>query len=449
MKRSILTLAIQICLCPLLFAQTPLTWQTLPNAPVVGRHNDAYFVSADMGWIVNGDGDIFKTSNAGLTWDHQFHKAEAHFRAVGFADASRGWAGNVGNGEFGATDTTVIYQTTNGGLTWDPQHNFDGPTPAGICGLNVVNDSMVVGVGRVRGPAFFVKSTDGGETWTSKDMSAYAAGLIDVYFFTPDVGIAVGLTNANHEASSGVILATNDGGETWEVRFTTSRTGEWCWKISFPTDQVGYVSLQRNSQTPIYFLKTTDGGATWEEKIFYQSYYFVQGMGFINELEGWAGGNSSMPTLQTKDGGETWYSAGFGARVNRFRFLGDSLAYAVGRSVYKYAPETAVAVEKPAFIATNWPVLHTNYPNPFHKHTSIEYELPEPASVQLVIFDVTGRRIRVLVNHTLQTAGRHQVAWDGTDEQARAVSSGIYFYSLKTDNANASINTTKQMVVLE
>ena len=200
-------------------AQSFPAWHTLPNAPVVSRHNDAYFTSPDKGWIVNGAGEIFNTEDGGENWAIQFDQSQSHFRSVGFIDDLRGWSGNVGEGEFGSTDTTALYQTVDGGNTWLPQHNFSGPNPKGLCGMFVVNDTTVVAVGRVRGPSFFVKTTDGGKTWISKDMSAYAAGLIDIYFFTPDIGIAVGLTNPDHEQSSGIILYTSDGGETWETRF--------------------------------------------------------------------------------------------------------------------------------------------------------------------------------------------------------------------------------------
>ena len=433
-----------VCWCPL-YGQSSPAWQLLPNAPVASRHNDVFFVTPEMGWIVNGAGEIYRTEDGGESWNRQLHLEDSHFRSVGFIDPLKGWAGNIGEGEFGTSDTTALYQTLDGGTTWTPQNEFTGPKPKGLCGMFVVNDSMVVGVGRVRGPSFFVKSTDGGETWVSKDMSAYAAGLIDVYFFTPESGIAVGLTNVDHEQSSGVVLVTSDGGETWETHFTTSRTGEWGWKISFPSNQVGYVSLQRNSQTPIYFLKTTDGGASWEEKIFYQSYYFVQGIGFIDETTGWIGGNSTYPTLETTDGGETWHSADFGARVNRFRFLGDSLAYAVGREVYKFDRTTSVGITDQRPTVREPFKLYPNFPNPFHPQTTIEYALSEPAPVLLTIFDITGRQRKVLVVKSMQPPGRYRIDWDGTDEFGQKVPSGVYFYSLNT----GSNSYTRRMVALK
>jgi photosystem II stability/assembly factor-like uncharacterized protein len=429
-----------------LFAQT---WQTLSNVPILTRYNDVYFVTAQLGWIVNGSGQIYRTADGGASWQKQFDKSAAHFRSIGFFDAQHGWAGNVGPGEFGATDTTTLYQTNDGGQTWLPMNSFIGPKPRGLCGMHVVNDSVICAVGRVRGPAFFARTIDRGQTWRSQDMSAFAAGLIDVYFFHPDTGMAVGLTNVTHNNSSGVILYTSDGGATWAKRFLTARSGEWCWKISFPSRSVGYVSLQRNSATPIYFLKTADGGDTWQEKLFSNSYYFVQGLGFVDEQNGWIGGNSSFPSYQTKDGGETWQSAGFGASMNRVRFLGDTLGYAVGRVVYKYT-KTATHVAARAHETPNAFALAQNYPNPFsgrslaNASTTIRFHLPKRSNVRIKVFDVMGREITQLVHETRE-AGEHVVRWDAADREGNAVRPGIYFYSVAANDFSA----TRKMVVME
>ncbi|SVC70336.1 uncharacterized protein METZ01_LOCUS323190, partial [marine metagenome] len=259
----------------------PGEWVELPNSPYVSRFNDINFVNTDQGWAVNGWGQIYFTPDGGNSWELQLEQSESHFRSVGFFDVMNGWAGNVGAGEFGATDTIKLYKTSDGGGSWERFDSFSGPDPAGICGLQVVNDSVMCAVGRVRGPAFFIKTIDKGESWISYELDEYAAGLIDLLFFDPDTGFIVGLTHEDHEQSSGVVLRTVDGGVSWETMIVTSRLGEWTWKISFPSRNVGYVSLQRNYDAPIYFLKTTNGGEIWEEKLFSESYYFVQGIGFV------------------------------------------------------------------------------------------------------------------------------------------------------------------------
>jgi photosystem II stability/assembly factor-like uncharacterized protein len=425
-------------------SQTTPVWQTLSNAPSGTRNNDVYFVTPKMGWIVNGSGQIYKTPDGGASWQLQFQKSAAHFRSIGFTDSLRGWAGNVGVNEFGATDSSALYQTKDGGASWMPVNSFIGPAPRGLCGMNVVNDSVICAVGRVRGPSFFARTTDGGKTWTSKDMNAYAAGLIDVYFFHPDSGFAVGLTNVNHESSSGIILFTADGGATWEPRFVTTRTGEWCWKISFPSRRVAYVSLQRNTQSPIYFLKTTNGGATWQEKLFSNSQYFVQGIGFATELKGWIGGNSQFPTYETTDGGETWHPAAFGARVNRFRFLNDSTGYAAGQYVYKYSPPLPVGIAENNNEIPRSFTLKQNFPNPFNPNTVIRFTLAAKSFVRLKIYDVQGRETRQLINAE-QNQGEHAVNWDGKDESGRPAGAGIYFYSIEVGKQRQ----TRKMALLK
>jgi photosystem II stability/assembly factor-like uncharacterized protein len=427
----------------LIHAQTPGSWQTLPNAPITSRHNDAYFVNPNLGWIVSGAAQIYKTTDGGASWQLQFSNVATHLRSVGFIDSLRGWAGNVGLGEFSTTDSTVLYETADGGQSWLPMETFVGPKPRGLCGMHVVNDTVICAVGRVRGPSFFVRTIDAGKTWVSKDMSAYAAGLIDVYFFHPDTGFAVGLTNVTHDQSHGVVLSTTDGGLTWEKRYTTPRSGEWCWKLSFPSRRVGYASLQRNSLTPIYFLKTTDGGKTWQDKLFSASYYFVQGIGFVNELEGWIGGNSSLPTYTTTDGGETWQSAGFGSRVNRFRFLNDSLGYAVGQTVYKFTRSTQVSIETKEDFVPQAFVLYQNYPNPFQGSTAIRFRSPANMPARIMIFDIQGRRVHELAAQ--RTASSEQVLqWDSTNDDDKPVSAGIYFITLQAGR----IRQTRKMIVL-
>ncbi len=414
------------------FAQI-LTWRELPAAPFTGRHNDAFFVSAEAGWIVNGDGEIYRTQDGGSSWQLQFRKTTAHFRSVGFLNSQRGFAGNVGEGEFGTTDRPALYETFDGGESWAPMGVWNGPAPRGLCGMQVVNDSVVVAVGRVRGPATFARTTDGGVTWRSRDMGAYAAGLIDVFFAHPDTGYVVGLTNVDHEISSGIILYTEDGGETWVERFRSTRTGEWCWKISFPSRDVGYVSLQRNSRAPIYVLKTSDGGATWEEKLFSSSYYFVQGIGFVDEKRGWIGGNSTSPVYQTEDGGDTWWAESIRPRLNRFRFVGDSLGYAVGRSVHKLADWSVVAVD-PVSDAVAKPSTES-FPNPFIDRTRIRFSVARPSVVTLEVYDLLGRRVTRLIDD-FRMPGEHMVEWDGRDLSGRPVAAGTYLYVVTDEDGS-------------
>lgn len=73
--------------------------------------------------------------------------------------------------------------------------------------------------------------------------------------------------------------------------------------------------------------------------------------------------------------------------------------------------------------------LMQNAPNPFSPETRIAFDLPAAGRAELRIYDVSGRLIRTLVDEK-RPAGPHSVRWDGRDETGRALSSGVYFYSL-------------------
>lgn len=77
-------------------------------------------------------------------------------------------------------------------------------------------------------------------------------------------------------------------------------------------------------------------------------------------------------------------------------------------------------------------VLYETTPNPWTDVTEIRYFIPKTiSSAQLKVYDITGKLVKTLVDGP-QDTGNHTVAWDGTDERGRTVSSGVYFYMLKT-----------------
>ena len=334
--------------------QEVLHWRVLPNSPVpewYARHDDCYFVNPRLGWVVNGGGNIYRTTDGGETWEHQF-QVPSYLRSVGFSDSLHGWVGTL-DGEH------PLYRTTDSGVTWAEVWNIPEPRPAGVCGLWVVNQSVIYGSGKYTEPARMIKSTDGGGTWASLDLSPYAATLIDCYFPTADSGFVVGgrgrfiCGSCSGDSISAVILFTSDGGTTWQTRWQGRRRNEWGWKISFPSRKVGYVSLEREVDSA-FFVKTTDGGVTWTDKLFAPGGYDEEGIGFLTSTVGWLGGWGGL-TYKTTDGGDSWQvdsTVESWYYSNRFRFLSDTLAYAVGRRVYKYSRESA-----------NWAAVKTGLTN--------------------------------------------------------------------------------------
>ncbi len=76
--------------------------------------------------------------------------------------------------------------------------------------------------------------------------------------------------------------------------------------------------------------------------------------------------------------------------------------------------------------------LEQNFPNPFNPSTTINYSLPETGLVTIKVYDVLGREVGELVNE-VKSQGYHSVKFD-----ARNLSSGLYIYTLRANNFNAS-----------
>jgi hypothetical protein len=95
--------------------------------------------------------------------------------------------------------------------------------------------------------------------------------------------------------------------------------------------------------------------------------------------------------------------------------------------------------------------LSQNYPNPFNPVTTIEFGLPNPGKVEITIFDVRGRLVRLLISEH-RRAGYHWIKWDSRDDYGIKVSSGIYFYHITTNNpakGGTGFSQTKKMMMLK
>ena len=87
--------------------------------------------------------------------------------------------------------------------------------------------------------------------------------------------------------------------------------------------------------------------------------------------------------------------------------------------------------------------LNQNYPNPFNPITSIQYELPEDALVNITIYDMMGRNVKTLING-LQKAGYRSVQWNATNSSNEPVSAGLYIYTIQSGNF---LQTRKMVLV--
>jgi photosystem II stability/assembly factor-like uncharacterized protein len=415
------------------------------NAPPQERYDDIWFITPQAGWAVNGAGEILHTEDGFQTFTIQKTvPGDTWLRCMGFTSPTDGWVGTLARHR-------RLWRTQDG-KTWTDMTPRLPAAPIAVCGLCSPSKNVVYASGTQfpESQAGILKTVDGGETWTSISMAAHANLLIDNYFTDDLHGWVVGgKGGTTYDELKPVVLFTADGGQSWENRLQNSGidfpSGEWGWKIQFLTPQIGFVSLENSKAAAI--LKTVDGGRSWKRIVVNdpQKNSDLEGVGFINEMVGWAGGwgHNFNPgpgdgiTSGTTDGGASWFSANddMGRFVNRFRFFANSqpvAGYASGRTVYQcLAAESLEAVQPPTaqFNAPPQAPIPT-------VTASVEIAAEVPANAQQLMITVFNRRqklMKVLVDEKTPRAGSRTFSWDFKNEEGRDSGSGYFIYRILVD----------------
>lgn len=119
---------------------------------------------------------------------------------------------------------------------------------------------------------------------------------------------------------------------------------------------------------------------------------------------------------------------------HRYRFFTIATDNAGNTEPFKTESEafTVVSTEEdnPSGIQKEF-ALHQNYPNPFNPTTTIPFDLPENGSVELVVYDVTGRVV-MKVDKGLLSPGHYQHSL-----QMSQYASGVYLYQLRVTDQNS------------
>ncbi|MCW8818113.1 MAG: YCF48-related protein, partial [Ignavibacteriaceae bacterium] len=271
------------------------------------------------------------------------------------------------------------------------------------------------------------RTTNAGQNWELKTtpVSGYMNSL---YFVDNNIGFAVG--------TSGKVMNTTDGGLTWLVLPLNSQSD--LNDVSFIDANVGCIV---GASGIIY--RTTDGGTNWEN-ISFAPISELQSIQFKDDGIGLAVGFGGA-VARTTDEGSTWSVQQF-TRINflGLHFPGNDTGYVVGSSgsiLKTIDGGTLVSGIKPGNeqLTVNDFTLSQNYPNPFNPITNIEFRIVNSGFVSLKVYDILGNEVASLVNEEL-TTGEYKVEFNG-----KGLSSGIYFYQLKTNN----FIETRKMVMLK
>jgi hypothetical protein len=278
-------------------------------------------------------------------------------------------------------------------------------------------------------------------------MDAHADLLIDIYFTDPNNGWVVGGKGGDrYDLLKPVVLRTTDGGATWVNKLRglgiEFPQGEWGWKIQFLNDKLGFISTENFDAAAI--LKTNDGGESWERIIVrdQQGNKNLEGIGFLDKNRGWVGGwGARFPRTPgfssgTEDGGKTWFDANeIGLFINRFRFTGETpiVAYASGERVYR-CEEVPEDADLSQFVTASDHDSDRAL-QPVSESLDINVEVPKGARrLRVACHDRRLRLVHVFCDEQDPTPGTREFSWDFATPSGEDVGLGYFVYRVSIDD---------------
>lgn len=219
-----------------------LTWDSLTSNGF-GQYNftKIYFINADTGFVAREVSGMFRTFDGGQTFSYL-----STFATVNDICFRPDQTGFISTSKFISSSNYIytIRKTTDLGATWTTVYT---DTMYGVTGLNHHTINEIFFADNTTGYAaggngLFMKTTDGGNSWTSSFILPYT-NLTALHFTSPNTGY---INNA------GGIYKTNDGGLSWTVQ--NIGPPAIIYQLHFANDTIGYAS----SDEGIY--RTTNGG---------------------------------------------------------------------------------------------------------------------------------------------------------------------------------------------
>jgi hypothetical protein len=150
--------------------------------------------------------------------------------------------------------------------------------------------------------------------------------------------------------------------------------------------------------------------------------------------------------------GSSWAALGSGTNGEVHALLPLADALWVGGAFSRAGDKPSCNIARWSGRGTSTPEVTTpslavivSAPNPFGSLTTIRYAIPATGRATLAVWDVHGRRVRMLADGT-QPAGLHVVEWNGDDGGGRPAASGVYFCRLENEGR---VETRKLVLIRE
>ena len=411
---------------------------------------DVFFITPSLGWVVGRKSTspdkwaqvILHTDDGGEHWKEQYSfrsdvwAVALRLNAVQFVNETTGWAvGYVV--DVSASQTSGILFTGDGGKTWTQQGQ--GVSEGQIVDLFFLDNQNGWALTDVftypEGHVQLLKTINAGATWEMVSTGQQA---------TITVGFAIKSgTLLFQDENTGWILGaqqdllkTEDGGDTW-MEIPKPEFWRNAYDIGFSNNLHGTIC---GGST----FNTTDGGENWTEN--YVTGRTFTDLCFIDSLNGWMVGEWGN-IYHTLDGGASWEKIDHEATLTALKsvsFPDAKTGWTAGRAgtIVHIDLSTVSSVYQPSVTNPSIQLLQ-NHPNPFSMQTEIRFRMTEPGTASLAVYDMSGRKIKTLLEG-FRDKGIHHMVWDRTDDYNQPVRPGVYIYRLITKEGS----TSRSMVVL-
>ncbi len=371
------------------------------------------FISTQTGYIFRSDKYLFKTTTSGASWDSSLINAQG-------LGIRQGCFITENHGAF----MPVPGITTNGGSSWN-QGSI--PSVGGFYPQNIYmhNDStaFLSGVDLGNFVPYIFKTTNAGLNWYQVFAGGGANNYADITFINDSTGFQCRFT----------ILKTTDNGSSW---FTLSHTSRQRTKFSKVFGDTMYLASANG-----YVAKSINLGANWTEN-FTGINQLLTDIHFIDNQLGFAIGDSGG-IVKTTNGGSNWIiqNSGTNKKLNELWFINKDTGFIAGDSgLLLVTYNGGVTSLSQNYQSTPEKFqLHQNFPNPFNPSTIIRFDLVQSGYTRLSIYDVSGKKITVLVDANL-SPGSYEYNFN-----AENLPSGVYFYKIESE----AFTETKRMILIK